>query len=143
MKAEERSVILLNVGFDIRWVKRAAVPRRGDDFADELRVRDGLSALHDAYNGRLGLEGAVSRDSLMCLLILLLGLLSLDLIDFDAVFGVLEVVVDTEGVAIVDVFAFGVLAEDAIFGAGEGLQCALELDVICALLIVTICKMVC
>ena len=54
----------------------------------------------------------------MGLLIFGFGLLGLDLVDFDAVFYVGEIGVDAECVGVVDVFAFGVFAEDAVLGAG-------------------------
>ncbi len=52
------------------------------------------------------------------------------MIDFDAVFGVREGVVDGEDVGFVDVFAFGRFTEDAEAGAGEGLEGALEFVVV-------------
>ena len=44
-----------------------------------------LPALHDPDNSRLGLEITICSNTLMSLLILLLGLLRLDLVDLDAV----------------------------------------------------------
>jgi hypothetical protein len=55
-------------------------------------------------------------------LVLFFGLFELDLVDFDAVFGVREVRVEGEGVGGGDVFAFGVFGEGTEFGAGEGLE---------------------
>ena len=96
-------------------------------------MRDCFSTLHDSYNGRLSLKGAVSRHSFVRLLVLLFGLFGLDLVDLDAVPWVLEIVVDAEGVGVVDFFPLGVLAENAIFGTCKGLKCALELNIILCL----------
>lgn len=66
----------------------------------------------------------------MSLLVLLLGFFGLDLVDLDAIFGVREVEVYGKGVAGVDVFTFGCFAEDAVAGAGEGLECSLQFAVV-------------
>jgi len=56
------------------------------------------------------------------LLIFFFGFFELDLVDFDAVFGVREVWVEGEGVGRRYVFAFGVFGQGTEFGAGEGLE---------------------
>ena len=91
---------------------------------------DLLSALHDPHNCRLCLESPISGHALMGLLVFLLGLLGLDLVDLDAVFGVREAVIDVESISNIDVLAFRQLAEDAIFGTGERLECPFELKII-------------
>lgn len=63
----------------------------------------------------------------MRLLVLLFGLFELHLIDFDAVFRMREGGVQGEGVGVVDFAAFGMFCEGAEFGAGEGLEGALDL----------------
>jgi hypothetical protein len=59
-------------------------------------------------------------------LVLLLGFFQLDLVDFDAVFRMIEAEIDGECVGIVDVFSFGMLGEWAQFGTGEGLEGAFD-----------------
>ena len=88
-------------------------------------MRDRLPTLHYSHNRRLGFETAVSRNSLMCLLVFLLCLLCLNLIDFNAVFGVLETVIYGEGIGIIDILALRVLGENAIFCTCERLKCTL------------------
>lgn len=66
----------------------------------------------------------------MRFLILFFRFLGLDLIDFDAVFGVDEKGVEGKGVGAVDVFAAGGFGEDAVAGAGEGLEGSLEFRVV-------------
>ena len=84
-------------------------------------MSDRLPALHNAYDSSLRLVVAVRCNTLVSLLVLLLGFFGLDLVDLDAVFGVGEVEVHGEGVADVDVFAFGVFTQNSISGAGKGL----------------------
>ena len=66
----------------------------------------------------------------MCLLVLLLGLFGLDLVDFDAVSRVDEVEIECKHVCVTDVITFWLFVEDAILGAGEGLECPLEFRVV-------------
>lgn len=89
-------------------------------------MADRLPALHDAHDGRLGLEVAVFLHAHVRLLVLFLRLLELHLVDLDAVLGVREVWVEGEGVGGRDVFALRVLGEGAEFGAGEGLEGAFD-----------------
>lgn len=95
-------IILLNqpidVLLDVRHGQHAPAHSRFDDLADELRVPDGLPALHDAHNCRLGLEVAVLGHAHVRLLVLLFGLFQLHLVDFHAVLRVREVWVEGEGV---------------------------------------------
>lgn len=88
-------------------------------------MADGLPALHNAHDRRLRLEVAVFRDAHVRFFVFLSGLFELDLVDFDAIFGVSKVRVEGEGVSGRDIFAFGVFGERAQFGAGEGLKSAL------------------
>ena len=67
----------------------------------------------------------------MRLLVLGFGLLGLNLVDFDAVFWVGEGEVEGECVGWLDVFAFGGFGEDAVAGAGEGLEGSLEFGGFC------------
>jgi len=105
-------VILLNQPIDILLnvldVQDTSAPGGLDDLCDQLRVSDGLAALHDAHNGRLRLEVAVRRHALVRLLVLLLGLLELHLVDLDPVFLVSEAVVDAERVRVGNLSALGV-----------------------------------
>lgn len=71
-------------------------------------MRDLLATLQNPYNRRLAFEVAVLGDADVGFFVLFFRFFELDLVDFDAVFGVLEVWVDGEGVCFVDVFAFGV-----------------------------------
>ena len=85
-----------------------------------------LAALHDAHDGGLRLVMPVGGDALVRFLVLLRRFLELDLVDLDAVLGVGKGEVDGEGVGSVDVAALGVLGEDAVSGAGERLEGAVE-----------------
>ncbi len=58
--------------------------------------------------------------------------LHLDLVDLDAEQFVFKIVVEIETVSILHVFPSRVLVEDASFSAGQGLQCASELSLLCA-----------
>jgi hypothetical protein len=62
----------------------------------------------------------------MCFLILRFGFFELNLVDLDAVLWIGEFSIYAEGVGVVDVFAFGSFGENAVFGAGEGLEGSLE-----------------
>ena len=122
--------ILLNVLLNVRRIQYAPGLCSRNDFTDQLRVRDGLSALHDPNNGRLRLIIAIRSDTLVCLLILLLGLFGLDLIDLDAIPRVGEVEIESKHVCVVDVFTFWLFVEDAVLGAGKGLERPLEFRVV-------------
>ncbi len=93
-------------------------------------MRNRFPALHDAHDGGLRFEIAVGGDAFVRLLVFGLGFFGLDLVDLDAVFGVGEGEVYIEGVIDVDVFAFWVFAQDAVAGAGEGLQGSFEFGVV-------------
>jgi len=54
-------------------------------------MRNFLSALHYANDSSLRLVVSISSDTLVGLLVLLLGFFGLDLVDFDAVFGVRKI----------------------------------------------------
>lgn len=66
-----------------------------------------LPPLHDPHDRGLRLEIPVRGHALVRLLVLGFGLLGLDLVDFDAVFGVREGFVDAEGVGWEDIFRLG------------------------------------
>lgn len=115
----------INIPLDIRYTQDAPTDRSLDDLADELRMTDGLPALHDAHDRRLRLEVAVFRHTHVRFFVFFFGFFELYLVDLDAVFGVGEVRVEGEGVGGRDVFAFGVFGEWSQFGAGERLESAL------------------
>ena len=81
-------------------------------------MRNLLSALHNPDNGSLRFIVAVCGYTLVSLLIFGFGLLSLYLIDLDAVFRVGEVDVHGESIINVDIFTFGVFAEHSIARTG-------------------------
>ena len=85
-------------------------------------MRDQLSTLQDPDDSSLTLEVAIFGNADVRFFVFLLGFFELDLVDFDAVFGVLEVGVHAEGVGFVDVFASGMFCERSKFGAGERLE---------------------
>ena len=62
----------------------------------------------------------------MRFLVFFFGFFELDLVDLDAVFGVGEVGVKSEGISRRDVSAFGVFGEWSQFCAGERLESALH-----------------
>ena len=122
--------ILLDVRLDIRWIQWSPALGGANNLAHQLRVSDGFSTFHDPHNCRLRFKGAVSGNSLMGLLILLLRLLGLDLVDLDAVLGMLEHVVHAKGVTRAHLLPFGTLGQDAVSGTRKRLQRPLELHVI-------------
>lgn len=63
----------------------------------------------------------VGGNTLVRFLVLFFGLLELDLVDLDPVFGVREAVVDGESIVFADIPPFGRLTEDSVFGTCEGL----------------------
>lgn len=72
-------------------------------------MRDGLATLENSDNRRLTFEIAVFGHADMRFFVLFFRLLELDLVDLDAILGMLKGGVDGEGVGFVDVFAFRVL----------------------------------
>ena len=110
---------LVNLRLDLTAFHGAALPRCRNRLGLQLAVRDGLAALHDAHNGRLRLVLSVALDVLVRRPVLFLGLLELDLIDFDSILDVGKRQVDLEAVGRVDVSAFGSLGQDSVFGTGE------------------------
>ncbi len=71
---------------------------------------DRLAALHNPHDGRLSLIMPVGRNALVRLFVFFPGLFELDLIDFDAIFGIRKGVIDGEGVVLANVSALGCLA---------------------------------
>ena len=118
---EESLHSLLNILLNIRRIQHTSTLRSSNDLRNELSMSDRLPALHNADDSSLRFVVAVRCNTLVSLLVLLLGFFGLDLVDLDAVFGVGEVEVHGEGVADVDVFAFGVFTQNSISGAGKGL----------------------
>ena len=93
-------------------------------------MRDGLPALHDPDDSCLRLIIAIRSDTLVCLLILLFSLFGLDLVDLDAIPRVGEIEIHCKHVCVIDVFTFWLFVEDAVLGAGKGLERPLELRVV-------------
>ena len=79
---------------------------------------DILSRLHDPNNSSLSLIMTIRSHSFVRLFVFLLGLFQLDLVDFDAVFFVLEIKIYSESVRLIDVLASRGFGEDAVSGAG-------------------------
>jgi hypothetical protein len=98
----------VDIPLDIRHRQHAPAHRRLDNLTHELLVSDRLAGFHDPHNRGLGFEVAVLGHAHVRLFVLFLGLFELDLVDFDAVFGVREVRVEGEGVGGRDVFGSGV-----------------------------------
>ena len=92
-------------------------------------MRNGLPRLHDSHNRRLSLELPILRCPLMRGAIFFFRFLGLNLVNLDAVFRVGEFEVESERVGVGDVFGAGVFAEDLVFGTGEGLEGAFELEI--------------
>ena len=70
---------------------------------------NGFARLHDPNNGCLCFKSAVHNDLFMCLLVFFCGLLCLNLVDFNAEFGIRKIDVHAESVGVIDIFAFRVL----------------------------------
>lgn len=96
-------------------------------------MADRLPALHDAHNGGLGLEVAIGCDSLVRDLGFFFRLLQLDLVDLDPLLLVGEPSVVLESVRLVDLFALGVLEENSVLGAREGLKGSSQFRIRCCL----------
>ena len=122
---------LLDILLDIRRIQNPTSFRCHDYLADQLRVRDLFAGFHDPDDCRLGFELAIGGHAFVCGLVFGFGFFGLDLVYLDAVFRVGEGVVNCECVGCVDVFALWGFAEDAVPGAGEGLQGAFEFVVVC------------
>lgn len=114
--------LLLNVCLNLHGLQCPPMTSSLNDLGNQGGVFDCLAALHDSHNGRLCFEVPVCGDTLVRRLVLLLGLLQLDLVDFDAHLGVREPRIVGERVGRVDILAFGVLRQDTILGAGKRLQ---------------------
>lgn len=115
----------LNILLDVHHVQDTSTLGLLDHLGDQFRMCDGLSPFHDPDNRRLGLELSICGDALVRLFVLEFGLAGLDLVDFDAIFGVRERGVDGEGIGGVDIFTFRHFRKDAVAGASEGLERAL------------------
>ena len=95
-KWEESIYSLLNVLLNIRRIQHTSTLRSSNDLRNQLSVRNRFPALHNADNRSLGFVVPVRCDTLVSLLVLLLGLFGLDLINLDAIFRVREVEVHSE-----------------------------------------------
>jgi hypothetical protein len=73
-------------------------------------VLNRLPALHDPYNSSPSLDMSIRGHTFMRLFALGLGLFELNLVNLDAVFGVVEARVEGESVGVGDVAAFGGLS---------------------------------
>lgn len=90
-----------------------------DHLRNEFGMLDGLAALHDAHNRRLGLIVSVGRDSFVGCLVLLLGLLQLDLVDLDAHLGIGEASIVGEDIGCFYLLTLRCFRQDTVFGASE------------------------
>ena len=122
--------ILLYILLDIRGIKHAPSLCCGNDFANQLCMRDGLSPLHYPDNSRLRFIVAIRSYTLVCLLILLLSFFGLNLVDLDAIPRVGEIEIDREGICVIDVFTFRLFIEDPVLSAGKGLERPLEFGIV-------------
>lgn len=122
--------ILLNVLLDICRIQHAPSLGCRDDLTHQFCMGNGLPALHDPNNSRLRLEIAICSDALMGLLILLFRLFGLDLVDLDAVPWMGEVEIRGKSVGFVDIFTSRLFVENAVLGAGKGLESPFELGVV-------------
>ena len=93
-------------------------------------MRNLLPAFHNSDNCRLGFERTISGHALVRLPVFLFGLLGLYLVDLDAILRVVEAIVDAKIIAGTNIFAFGHFAKDAVFGAGQGLECPFEFNIL-------------
>lgn len=116
----------INILLDILDIKHAPTLGRHDDLGHQLRMPDSFPRLHDAHHSRLTLEIAVRRHPLVRLLVFLFRLLQLDLVDLDAVFIVGEAEVHRESVGRGYVAGFGMFGQGPEFGAGQGLEGAVN-----------------
>lgn len=78
-------------------------------------MRNGLAAFHDPYDRSLCLKVSVCGNTLVCRLVLLFGFLQLDLVDLDPHLLVLKLGIVRKHVSLVDLFAFGLFKENAVF----------------------------
>lgn len=72
-------------------------------------MTEGLASFHDTDNGCVNLVLSILEHSLCCVNILLLRLFELYLINFDSAKFVLELAVEEERIAIIDITALGFL----------------------------------
>lgn len=91
-------------------------------------MSDSLSALHDAHNSCLSLEATLHSDTLVRFLVLGLSFLELNLIDLDAILGMVKVGIEGKCVGCVDIPTLGMLGERSKFGAGERLKGSIEIS---------------
>lgn len=111
--------VLFNVLLDFRKLQHTTSAGGFDHFRHQLRVRDGLTALHDSDNRCLRLVVPISGNPLVRALVLLLGFLKLDLIDLDAHLGIGEARIVGEYVGVVHIFALGVLRKHSVPGTSQ------------------------
>ena len=130
LQVEGQFDILLNILLNVRRVQHAPSLGCRNDFTNQLRMRNALSALHDPDNSRLCLIIAIRSYTLVGLSILLFSLFGLNLVDLDAVPRMGETEVYSEGICVVDVFTFWLFIEDPVLSAGKGLERPLEFGVV-------------
>lgn len=99
-------MLLLDIHLDGSRIQGASGLGGRDDLRDEHCVCDGFARLHDSDNGCLCFKSAVHDDLFMSLLIFFCGLLCLNLVDFNAVFGIRKINIHAECVRVIDIFAF-------------------------------------
>ena len=120
-KSPRKLDILFNILLDVRRIEHASGLRCRYDFTHQLSMCDTFPTLHDPDNSRLRLVVTVRSDTLVSLLILLFRFLRLDLVDLDAVSWVYEIEIDSESIAVVDIFPFWLFAKDAVLCTSKGL----------------------
>ena len=116
----------INIPLNPRHLKRPMILCHLDRLGDELRVRNILAELEDTHNGGLILAAVVHGDALVAFLVLGGRLFELHHVGLDTMLGFGKVFAEGEGFAGVDVAAFRVFDEGAVFGAGDGLEGAVE-----------------
>lgn len=99
--------ILLNLSLNLRRLKNTPALSSIDNLRDQLGMTESFATLHNAHDSSLRLEMTVGRNSLVCRLGLLFGLLQLDLVDLDAHLLVAETRVVRELIAGVHILALG------------------------------------
>ena len=109
----------INIPLDTADFQRTPIPCRLDGLTNQLGVTDPFPRLQNPDDGGLRLIVAVGRNPFVGLFVLSRGLLQLNGVDLDAVFGVGERSIDSECIGFVDLAAFRVLCEGPYFGTGK------------------------
>lgn len=116
----------INILFDVTNPQHTTTDGRFDDFRHQFLMRDRLPTLHDPDDSCLTFKVPILGNTHVRLLVLLLGLFELHLVNFDAIFGMVELGVDGESVRVVDFFALGMFRERSQLGAGQRLESSFD-----------------